>query len=85
MEINTKYNIGDKVFYITINNNKDNNLQSFCELSIEIINSIEIDKDGIVKYWIPGSDWAVEEDLLIPYDKNVFDYLDRYLDKNEGE
>lgn len=84
MEVNSKYKIGDKVFFITLYNNKKDNLQSFCELSIETIESIEIDEDG-VKYWIPGSDWAVEEDSLIPYDIGVFDYLDNNLDKNEGK
>lgn len=84
MKINTKYNIGDKVFFVTLNNNKKNNVQSYCELSIEIIESIEMRDDGVY-YWVPGSEWAVEEKELIPYDVNIFKYLVENLDVNGGE
>ena len=85
MEIKTKYNIGDRVIFINTFGDDDKNSKSWCELSFEVIESIEIRKDGVY-YWIPGCDWAVKEDMLV-IDDNVmlYAYLGKRLRVNKGE
>lgn len=84
MEIKPKFKAGDKVFYITITNNKVLN-KSFCELSIDIVEAVTIYKDRIT-YWVASCDGEVNENCIIGYDKDkIFDYLEKNLNVNEVE
>lgn len=72
---NNKYKPGDKVFYVTLHNT--DNGRSFLEISIEIIDQVCFDKNGIVTYWVPSWHEEVYEEQLLPYDENIFKYIDK--------
>lgn len=79
MKLESKFKPGDKVFSLSINEDKD-----IGEISIDIIESVEFSKDGIVKYWIPSCDWAIEEKNIVAYNSNdIFNYLQDNLKVNE--
>ena len=80
----TKFKPGDKVYWISINN--DDNNTSYIELSIDIIEEVCIDKNNNVTYWLPSCDWKVGEDSLLLYDRNmVGKYIEEHLNVNKGE
>ena len=81
MELKPKFKAGDKVFWISVENDKYN--KSFCEVSIDIVESIMIYKDHIT-YWLASCDGEVFEDSIVEYDKEkLFKYLEENLKVNE--
>lgn len=82
MKYKNKFEPGEKVYFISSHN--DNNGQSFCELSKEVIESVVIDKNGDIGYWLPSSDSMVDEENLLKYDgKVLLEYLENKLNFNE--
>lgn len=81
MKYKNKFEPGEKVYFINPHN--DNNGQSFCELSKEVIESVVIDKNGDIGYWLPSSDSMVDEKNLLKYDgKVLLEYLENKLNFN---
>ena len=72
----SKFKPGEKVYSIVVIEEFDN---SYCQLSISTIESVDFGKDGAVRYWLPDSDGMVEEKDIIKYDK---DELFKYLEEN---
>ena len=83
MKIETKYNIGDRIWvvYEPIINNKYGQNQPAGEISVyaDEISSIEIDEDGIT-YVLKDSDYTeLKEDEIILYHET-----DKLLEKIQG-
>lgn len=79
MKLESKFKPGDKVFSLSIDEDK-----SIGEISIDIIESVEFRNDGVVRYWVPSGDWAVEENKIVAYNsKEIFDYLENNLKVND--
>ena len=77
----SKFKPGDKVFYIHLYNNDTG--RSFMDLSIEIIDQVCLDKNGIITYWIPSWHEEIHEEELLPYDENIFSYIEKNLNIND--
>lgn len=77
MKYESKFKPGDKVFYVSVNNDKET--FSLAELSIDVIESVVFHKDKIT-YWLPSCDWEVEENQIVEYDmEKLFKYLEENL------
>lgn len=77
MTYESKFKPGDKVFHVSVNNDKE--VFSLAELSIDVIESVVFYKDKIT-YWLPSCDWEVEEYQIVEYDmEKLFKYLEENL------
>lgn len=77
MTYESKFKPGDKVFHVSVNNDKE--VFSLAELSIDVIESVVFYKDKIT-YWLPSCDWEVEEHQIIEYNmEKLFKYLEENL------
>ena len=80
MKLESKFKPGDKIFHISIHNDKE--VFSLAELSIDIIESVVFYGDNVT-YWLPSCDWEVEENYIVEYDmKKLFKYLEENLHVN---